>query len=326
LATTTIFDIKKISELSEIVSLSNSDSFVINDRDPATNLNESKRVGLPAVIKEVASQTNLQDLKNVSTAVPQAHQILTYNGNEWRPADPDDSFATLDSFNVVNETTPDRGGRLVYDYRSGIFRFYPANINGPLSDASDVVAGSPADGEVLKWDGTGKTWYPGNPIGFKVVNAPATATTRIEIQGRNLVYYPPYISSFLEIPSGVRDGDVLVYNSTSGKWIPKEYLDEITPVIAASVDINGNSVREISRNGYLVVVRRHSNGVVKVTFNQTIPVSKAIVNVSVRSSNGTHFGGVKSLTARELLIFTRSIESNGSTELDNAPLDFTVNF
>lgn len=144
---------------------------------------------------------NLSDLSDVSTATPSDGQVLkwsTENGH-WYPGTDNvggsgGSGITLADLSVSTGDASS-GGALSYNNSNGTFTFQPADLssfvtttavnNLTLNDLLDVSAGSPQNGQVIKWDGTAWASADDNATAYTLPAATDTVLGGIKI-GNNL--------------------------------------------------------------------------------------------------------------------------------------------
>ena len=144
---------------------------------------------------------NLSDLSDVSTATPSDGQVLKWsNANgHWYPGTDNvggsgGSGITLADLSVTTEAASG-GGALAYDNATGTFDFTPADLssfatttavnNLSLNNLSDVSAGSPQNGQVIKWNGTAWASADDNATAYTLPTATDAALGGIKI-GNNL--------------------------------------------------------------------------------------------------------------------------------------------
>jgi hypothetical protein len=144
---------------------------------------------------------NLSDLSDVSSATPSDGQVLKWsNANgHWYPGTDNvggsgGSGITLADLSVTTEAASG-GGALTYDNATGTFDFTPADLssfatttavnNLSLNNLSDVSAGSPQNGQVIKWNGTAWASADDNATAYTLPAATDAALGGIKI-GNNL--------------------------------------------------------------------------------------------------------------------------------------------
>jgi hypothetical protein len=144
---------------------------------------------------------NLSDLSDVSSATPSDGQVLKWsNANgHWYPGTDNvggsgGSGITLADLSVTTEAASG-GGALAYDNATGTFDFTPADLssfatttavnNLSLNNLSDVSAGSPQNGQVIKWNGTAWASADDNATAYTLPAATDAALGGIKI-GNNL--------------------------------------------------------------------------------------------------------------------------------------------
>ena len=196
MATTTILDIVKVSELAVVNRLTDTDYLIVNDVQDS-GVVESKTIVINDLAISVSERTSLRQLKDVSPVSPGANQILRWNGSEWAPSNESDSGLKKTDISVFNETTPDGGGKLEYDNNLGVFTFFPADVYGPISNHNDVSSQAPVNGDVLTWSELDNNWYPADAIDLNVIQRPADGKGTLVLDGNNLIYTPPYLEDFL---------------------------------------------------------------------------------------------------------------------------------
>ena len=91
MATTTILDIVKVSELAVVNRLTDTDYLIVNDVQDS-GVVESKTIVINDLAISVSERTSLRQLKDVSPVSPGANQILRWNGSEWAPSNESDEW------------------------------------------------------------------------------------------------------------------------------------------------------------------------------------------------------------------------------------------
>ena len=196
MATTTILDIVKVSELAVVNRLTDTDYLIVNDVQ-ASGVVESKTIVINDLAISVSERTSLRQLKDVSPVSPGANQILRWNGSEWAPSNESDTGLKKTDISAFNEPTPDGGGKLEYDNNLGVFTFFPADVFGPLSNHGDVSSQTPVNGDVLTWSSVDSNWYPADAIDINVIQRPANGKGSLVLDGNDIIYTPPYLEDFV---------------------------------------------------------------------------------------------------------------------------------
>lgn len=187
----------------------------------------------------------ISELSNVSTTAPTTGQVLKWSGTEWAPST--DLTATPDSGITLTDLSVAVGAvgtsTLSYNNTTGVFTFTPPDLSGYattsaiptlLQDLSDVDDGTPAVGQIIKWDGN--SWAlsaddtgSAASLGSFSVNTLASGAASLIYDNTTgaFTYTPPNLSSFLTSvaindltdvdTTGAVSGSVLKYNGTS--WV-----------------------------------------------------------------------------------------------------------
>ena len=204
MATTTIFDVVKVSELPVVQRLTEGDHFIVNDRDPSTGSLSSKTILVDDLAITTAERTTLKELKDVVVTSPKSGQVLRWAGSNWINSDESSLSIILTDLSVrnlpVNFTA--KGGKLEYDSRVGLFSYSPSDINGPISNHHNVspLADTPIDRDTLSWSGSSNQWEPSRAIEITTLNLPAQSLNnkgKIEANGYRIDYTPPDLSGYL---------------------------------------------------------------------------------------------------------------------------------
>ena len=196
MATTTILDIVKVSELAVVNRLTDNDYLIVNDVQ-ASGVVESKTIVINDLAISVAERTRLRNLLDVSNINPALNQVLRWNGTVWEGSDESDNGIGLNDLSAFTDTTPSGGGKLEYDSNLGLFTFYPADVYGPVSNHKDVSAQKPENGDVLTWSEIDSNWYPADAIDLKVVQRPPSGGGTLVLDGDTIIYTPPYLGDFI---------------------------------------------------------------------------------------------------------------------------------
>ena len=200
MATNTIVDIVKISELDQLQVPTTKDELVINNYLVNQDDYESKRISITDLADYIGGTINLRDLVDVCNTSPRVGQYLQWNGTCWNPAF-HIPLVKFSDFSATNYPTPYQGGRLGYDGRGG-FTFEPADVYGPLSNHRNVSGATPVNRAVLTFDAPSGFWYPEGPYQPTILQQTPTSWPankgELRIQGdRTFVYTPPYLEDFL---------------------------------------------------------------------------------------------------------------------------------
>jgi hypothetical protein len=116
----------------------------------------------------VSIDSNLGDLKNVSSSTPALGQLLAWSGTQWQPTAPaaaNLSSSSIGELNNVDITGVQTGQFLEWDGS----KFRPASggtvdlSTESLGDLGNVDATVPTNGDVLTWDATSSEWAPAAP-------------------------------------------------------------------------------------------------------------------------------------------------------------------
>ena len=144
---------------------------------------------------------NLSDLSDVSTATPSDGQVLKWSASNghWYPGTDNvggsgGSGITLTDLSVATGSATGAGA-LSYNNTNGTFTFQPADLssfatttavnNLSLNDLSDVSAGSPQNGQVIKWNGTAWASADDNATAYTLPTASNSVLGGVKV-GNNL--------------------------------------------------------------------------------------------------------------------------------------------
>jgi len=159
---------------------------------------------------------DLNDLSDVSSAVPTTGQVLSWTGTTWMPSDPT-AFTNA-------STLENQPGSYYLDYNN--FINTPAILSS-LNDLSDVSISSPSAQSVLYYDGS--EWIDSSISWSMVTNRPTTLagygiTDSFDGNYNNLINKPT-IPNSLEDLSDVTilngspsSGQTLIWSSVSNSW------------------------------------------------------------------------------------------------------------
>ncbi len=184
-------------------------------------------------------------LSDVSATEPTTGQVLKWSGTEWAPST--DLTASSGSGITLTDLSVSVGAvgtsTLSYNSTTGVFTFTPPDLSSYattsaiptlLQDLSDVDNGTPALGQIIKWDGnswalsTDSTGSAASLGSFSVNTLASGAASLIydDTTGA-FTYTPPDLSSFLTSvaindltdvnTTGAQIGSVLKYNGTN--WV-----------------------------------------------------------------------------------------------------------
>ena len=188
---------------------------------------------------------SIENLSNVSGTVPSTGQVLKWSGTEWAPGtDLTTSGGSGISLTDLTVSVASAGtANLSYDNSSGTFTYTPPDLSNfattsaipsDLQDLSDVDTGTPAVGQIIKWDGN--SWAlsadetaAGIALTDLSVNTIASGATSLIYDNSTGVFTftPPDLTSYLTSvaindltdvdTTGANVGSVLKYNGTS--WV-----------------------------------------------------------------------------------------------------------
>ena len=215
MATTTIFDVVKISELPVVQRTTDGDYLIINDNDPSTGVTQSKQIVISDLALGVVERSELNQIKDVVISSPKGGEVLRWDGSQWVNSPEDNSHIILSDLSARNVVTDPAapGGKLEYEKSLGIFYFHPANINGPISQAGNVSAttDAPNDKDTLSWNVNTANWEPAPVVTLTSLNLPPTAgdpNGKVEISGYRIDYTPPHLGDYLLISDFVEEDPV----------------------------------------------------------------------------------------------------------------------
>ena len=188
---------------------------------------------------------NIQNLSNVSETVPSTGQVLKWSGTEWAPGtDLTTSGGSGISLTDLTVSVASAGtANLSYNNSSGTFTYTPPDLSNfattsaipsDLQDLSDVDTGTPAVGQIIKWDGN--SWAlsadetaAGIALTDLSVNTIASGATSLIYDNSTgiFTFTPPDLTSYLTSvaindltdvdTTGAAVGSVLKYNGTN--WV-----------------------------------------------------------------------------------------------------------
>jgi len=177
--------------------------------------------GTEFVIGGGFSVTDIDDLSDVdtTTTTPNTGEFLKWDGSNWVPAIIP-TINAIDDIGDVDTTSavPSVGEFLKWDGTNWV----PAAIieaSGSVDEHSDVdtTTSAPTTGEFLKWNGS--NWIPA-----AIVEANGTIDSHSDVD--------------LSTPPG--NGQILLYNSSTGKWLPSPVPFTITEISdLTDVDTSG---------------------------------------------------------------------------------------
>ena len=222
MATTTIFDVVKVSELPAVQQLTDGDYLIVNDNDPSTGITSSKTIVIDDLALATVERSLLREIKDVVITTPTAGQILRWTGSTWINDKEDDSHIILTDLSVTNQPVDKAslGGRLEYDSRLGIHNFFPADTTGPLSNHENVspntnyvYQGGPSDRDTLSWSSSTRLWQAEPAIVITTLNLPPEPLNRrgrLDVNGYRLDYTAPDLSEYLLIEDFIEQDPVFV--------------------------------------------------------------------------------------------------------------------
>lgn len=204
MATTTIFDVVKVSELPVVRQLTDGDYLIINDNDPSNGTATSKVILIDDLAIASAERTNLRELKDVKITSPKSGQVIRWDGSAWVNDMVGGDNVILSDFTVRNNNvdSSELGGRLEYDSRFGVFTFHKADTTGPLSNHRNVspLTDQANNKDTLSWSSSAREWLPEPAIKITALNLPPIPYNnkgKIEVNGYRLDYTPPDVSQYL---------------------------------------------------------------------------------------------------------------------------------
>lgn len=330
MATTTIFDVVKVSELPAVQSLTDGDYLIVNDDDPSTGITTSKTILIDDLAQTSAERTLLRELQDVVITSPSSGQILRWNGSRWINDNEDDSHLRLTDLSVTNQPIDPNalGGRLDYDARLGIFNFYPADTKGPLSNSDNVSTSTdypnPNNNDTLSWSTATRLWEAAPAISLSALNLspePLNRVGKIAVSGYRIDYTPPDTSEYLLIEDFIEQdpvftqhpahsiggGDISKWNEawTWGNHAVQGYMKSIR--VSEIADVNANSPSDGDTLNYSSTTRN---------WNAGKPVVKSIGdidNVEVTAAKDTQIIRYESRT-QEWKNVDHTIENIGNVD------------
>jgi len=170
----------------------------------------------------------LGDLSNVVIPSPTTGDVLSYNGTNWvnSAAPPADiSGSSINALNDVDTSTtpPTNGQGLIWNNSTG--QWEPGSVSaGPvaLDDLTDVTIGTPATGEVLRYDGA--SWVDAQLAYSDLSGTPSLAPVATSGDYSDLTNKPTIPANIDDLgdvdtsTSAPTTGQVLEWNGTN--WIP----------------------------------------------------------------------------------------------------------
>jgi len=116
---------------------------------------------MPHINTVLENESNIEDLKNVTSAGAAADQFLKWDGSEWIPSDLPTFAANLGDLNDVTTTGAASLKVLMYNSGSGIWQ--PQYLY--LNDLQDTQVLGANDGDVLTYNNAFGRWEAAAPSG-----------------------------------------------------------------------------------------------------------------------------------------------------------------
>ena len=172
--------------------------------------------------KWVNTENSVDNLTNVTITSENAGDTLVYDGAGW--VNQEDS---LDNLTNTTISTPSSGDALVYNGSNWI------NQENSVANLSDTNVSTPSDGDVLVYDSLGTNWVNQANSLDNLTNTTITTPT----SGEALIYDgSKWVNgatsggavstlSDVTLTTPLSDGEVLLYDSSSTKWINSNIIE-----------------------------------------------------------------------------------------------------
>ena len=186
--------------------------------------------------KWVNTENSVDNLTNVTITSENAGDTLVYDGTKW--VNSPDSLDNLIDTALLN---PSNGDALIYNGSNWI------NQENSVANLSDTNVSTPSDGDVLVYDSLGASWNNQTNSLDNLTNTTITTPSSgdaLVYDGSKWVNNPPSGSAIstlsdVTLTTPLSDGEVLLYDSSSTKWINSNIIEvnDIANINTATTDI-----------------------------------------------------------------------------------------
>ena len=234
---------------------------------------------------------NIEQMSNVSSSAPSTGQVLKWDGSSWAPGTDLTAAAgsgiTLTDLSVSTATAGTAS--LSYDNSTGVFTYTPPDLTEtiPLNDLSDVVATSPSNGNIIKWNSANSRWEAGNETtGITLAdisvttNSPATAGLSYNNTNGVFTYTPPNLSSYL---TSVSQNDVSQHQAALS--ITESQISNLQTYLLANSRVDFIALDEVRAvgtiNANVLTMDVNTASILRVTSNPSADFTLAMTNMPI---------------------------------------------